>query len=69
MESACKYAFECLWDCNPDTRELGCEVVNLATPGVPERLRELAADISECDDVRQAAQTGLSEYDSSAPMR
>jgi hypothetical protein len=69
VEFAAKYAFECLWDCHEDTRELGCEVVNLSTPGALERLRELAADAGECDDVRQAAQEALSEYDASAPIQ
>jgi hypothetical protein len=56
---ASKYAFECLWDCHWHTRELGCEVANLSTPGVVERLRELAADGNESDSVGPAAQERL----------
>lgn len=66
VEFASKYAFECLWDCHSDTRKLGCEVVNLSTPGVLERLRELAADANEEDTVQQAAREALSEYNGSA---
>jgi hypothetical protein len=56
VEFASEYAFECLWDCHDDTRALGCEMVNLSTPGVLERLREITEDAVESDDVRRAAQ-------------
>jgi hypothetical protein len=51
-----EYAFECLWDCHYETRVLGCETVSLTEPGTLERLKELAADEDESDDVREAAQ-------------
>jgi hypothetical protein len=60
-EFVSKYAFECLWDCHWNTRELGCKVVDLSTPGVVERLRELAADQNESDSIRQAAREALGD--------
>ena len=62
VEFACEYAFECLWDCDDDTRALGCEKVSPSTPGAVERLRELASDVGEYDDVRQAAQERLKGF-------
>jgi len=58
-EFASKYAFECLWDCDWSTRKLGCKTVSLSTPGALERLRELATDASEDDDIGQAARERL----------
>lgn len=57
-----EYAFECLWDCDSDTRALGCEMVNLSMPGALERLRELAADPDELDNVRQEADERLEGF-------
>ena len=62
VEFASKYAFECLWDCHWDTRKLGCEVVSLSTPGVLERLREIAADAAQPESVREAAQERLEGF-------
>ncbi|MCX5646922.1 MAG: hypothetical protein NTZ17_19920 [Phycisphaerae bacterium] len=59
VEFASEYAFECLWDCHDDTRALGCETVSLSTPGVLERLREIAEDAVESNDVQQAAANRL----------
>lgn len=56
------YAFECLWDCHWDTRELGCEMVNLSADGAIERLRELAADPNESESLREQAQTRLEGF-------
>lgn len=53
------YAFECLWDCHWDTRELGCEMVSLSADGAIERLRQLAADPNESKDTRQTARKRL----------
>jgi hypothetical protein len=58
-EFAAKYAVECLWDCHWHTRELACEVANLSTPGIVERLRELASDENESETIRQAAREAL----------
>jgi len=59
---AAHYAFECLWDCHWDTRALGCEMVNLATPGALERVRELAQDPNEIDPVRWPARERLEGF-------
>lgn len=69
VEFASKYAYECLWDCQSDTRRLGCEAVNLSAPGILERLRQLATDASEDDGVRQGAQEALGECDGSGSIR
>jgi len=55
-----RYAFECLWDCHWDTRELGCETVSLSAPGALDRLWEIEADECESDEVREAARERLS---------
>ncbi len=62
VEFTSEYAFECLWDCHWDTRILGCEMVSLSTPGALERLREIAADPSEIETVRAAAQERLEGF-------
>jgi hypothetical protein len=49
------YAFECLWDCEEETRVIGCESVALDLPGAAERLRTLADDLFEDESVREAA--------------
>jgi hypothetical protein len=56
------YAFECLWDCHWDTRILGCEMVSLSTPGALERLREIAADPGESENVQAAARERLEGF-------
>ncbi len=56
------YAFECLWDCHCETQILGCQTVSLTIPGALERLRELAADENEDEDVREAAQRRLEDF-------
>ncbi len=56
------YAFECLWDCHSDIRELACEMVNLSADGAIERLREFATDPNECESVREQAQTRLERF-------
>jgi hypothetical protein len=62
VEFTSEYAFECLWDCHWDTRKLGCEMVSLSTAETLERLREIAGDANESDDVRQAAQERLEGF-------
>jgi hypothetical protein len=57
-----EYAFECLWDCHWDTRALGGEMVSLSTDGALDRLRELAADTSESESVREQAQARLEGF-------
>jgi hypothetical protein len=52
-------AFECLWDCETGTREIGCEHVDLGVPGAMERLRVLATDRVESELVRKAAAARL----------
>ncbi len=62
VEFASKYAFECLWDCDDYTRDLGCEKVSLSIPGALERLRELAADVCEYDDTWKIARKRLEGF-------
>ncbi len=62
VEFASTYAFECLWDCDDYTRELGCEKVSLSIPGALERLRELAADVCEYDDTWKVARKRLEGF-------
>lgn len=47
------YAYECLWDCAEETRQLGCESVSLDVPGARQRLQAMADDPLE--SVREAA--------------
>jgi hypothetical protein len=49
------YAYECMWDCEEETRGLGCERVSLRHPGAIERLQALLEDASEDEYVRQKA--------------
>ncbi len=56
------YAFECLWDCHWDTRELGCEMVSLSADGTIERLRELVTDPNESESLREQARTRLEGF-------
>jgi hypothetical protein len=53
-------AFESLWDCEEETRALACNAADMTTPGVSERLSEIAADQLEEDTVRKAAAERLS---------
>jgi hypothetical protein len=52
---AATWAVECLWDCESETRAIGCNHVDVAIPGVLARLRELAKDRWEESEVRKAA--------------
>ncbi|MDI2129688.1 HEAT repeat domain-containing protein [Yinghuangia seranimata] len=52
-------AVDCLWDCEAGTRMVGVDSADTAVDGVPERLRELARDPAEDDDVRAAARRRL----------
>jgi hypothetical protein len=53
------YAFECMWDCEYGTRELGCASVALHQSGARERLEALAADELEGESVREIARVRL----------
>ncbi len=52
-------AYECLWDCQSDTRVAACQVVDLNVLHARERLQEMAADAWEEAEVREAASTRL----------
>ncbi len=51
---AATYAYECIWDCAEETRQIGCESVPLAAPGVRERLQAMTADPLENGLVKAA---------------
>lgn len=50
---------EALWDCEAESRELACVHVDRALPGARARLRALADDLHEADEVRSAAAEAL----------
>ncbi|UGQ10748.1 HEAT repeat domain-containing protein [Yinghuangia sp. ASG 101] len=52
-------AVDCLWDCEAGTRLRAVDWADVAADGVVERLRVLARDPAEEDDVRQAARRRL----------
>jgi len=49
------YAMECLWDCEAQTRHLGCQWVTVAGASVRYRLKTLADDRYEVENVRGEA--------------
>jgi hypothetical protein len=49
------FAVECLWDCEERTRILGAQTAPLKARETSERLRRLASDTWEEEDVRAAA--------------
>jgi hypothetical protein len=49
------YGYECLWDCEDEIWQLGCEIVPLAHPGARERLQALVDDPWEEESLREAA--------------
>jgi HEAT repeat protein len=49
------YAVECLWDCEVDTRALGCVVASWASATVRKRIAEMAGDRFEDRKVRVLA--------------
>ncbi len=53
------YAYECLWDCEEETRAVGCESVAIDVPGALARLRELADDTLESEYIQEAARKRL----------
>ena len=57
-----QYAYECLWDCHWDTRIGGCYNVALSHPGALARLKEMAEDPNESENVRKAAQEVIDEF-------
>lgn len=54
-----RHAFECLWDCERDTREIGCANVSLSMPEARRRLQAIADDPCEVDELRGAARRRL----------
>jgi hypothetical protein len=50
---------EALWDCEPDAREVACEVVDPTSETVRARLVELAQDTREDKDIREDARRRL----------
>lgn len=58
---AAETALEALWDCQADTRLLAARHVDTRSPEAARRLRLLAVDPAEHDDVRSAARARLSE--------
>lgn len=52
---------ECLWDCESDTRELGCEVADTALAECRQRLLELGGDPFEEEEVRTAVKRRLDD--------
>ncbi|MEO6458523.1 MAG: hypothetical protein ABIO92_09685, partial [Chloroflexia bacterium] len=55
------YAFECLWDCEAQTRMVGSEGVPLDMPGVRQRLVALSNDEYEDEAVRTTAKLRLDQ--------
>jgi hypothetical protein len=55
-----RFAFECLWDCESETRIIGASSVPLAQNGAQARLHEIADDAFEEEDLRRAARDRLS---------
>lgn len=54
-EFSAKYAYECLFDCEDDTKLVGIEYANIAEPKVYHRLTELAEDVLVHEGIRQEA--------------
>ncbi|MYV96812.1 HEAT repeat domain-containing protein, partial [Streptomyces sp. SID3343] len=54
-------AVEALWDCQADTRLIAVRHVDARRPDAAMRLRRLAADPAEYDEVRSVARARLSE--------
>jgi len=59
-EFAKRFAFECLWDCESETRIIGAGSVPLTQNGAKERLHETADAAFEAEDLRLAARNRLS---------
>ncbi|MBP0462065.1 HEAT repeat domain-containing protein [Streptomyces montanisoli] len=51
------FAFECLWDCEETTREIAALHAEMGDARVAERLRSLAADPAEEDEVQTAVRS------------
>ena len=56
------FAFECLWDCEAETRAVGCKVVHLDDRSIP-RLQAIADDPVEDASTRTAATLRLRALD------
>ncbi len=52
-------AFECLWDCEDETRELGAKYVSLDSNDALHRIQNLADDALEETSVRDTAKERL----------
>jgi hypothetical protein len=55
--------FQALWDCEPDTRALACEGVDLERTGARRRVEDLRNDVREDAEVRAAARARLDAVD------
>jgi len=52
-------AYECLWDCDDEVREVGCNAVHLDMPGARERLRTIWHDGYIKEEARKRAKARL----------
>ncbi|MEV8537092.1 HEAT repeat domain-containing protein [Streptomyces sp. NPDC051211] len=57
---AAGFAVECLWDCEESTREVAAHHAETADARVADRLRRLAADPAEEEDVQSAVRSRMS---------
>lgn len=55
-------AVECLWDCQPEVRELGATHVAIVESSIRSRLNVMATDWAEDADVQLAAQSRLRDH-------
>jgi hypothetical protein len=62
-------AVECLWDCEPEARTSGAQMVDSADPGVLARLQKLSTRRCEDGEVKAAAMTRLEVAPGSASSR
>ncbi|MHB9863131.1 HEAT repeat domain-containing protein [Streptomyces sp. YIM S03343] len=60
------FAVECLWDCEETTRELAARHAETGDARVVERLRRLAADPAEEDEVQTAVRSRIGPPDTAA---
>lgn len=58
-EFSAKYAYECLFDCENDTKLVGIEYADIAEPKVYQRLTELVEDVSFDERIRREAKERL----------
>ena len=51
------YAVECLWDCQPTTRDFGAMCVDIDNPIALDRLHVIVADPAEDEETQRTAQS------------